>query len=148
MIELNFFSKTVKAKKRCGRSGVYGGTCGRGHKGYKARSGSTVKGFEGGQTPIYRRLPRRGFNSKQSRSCLQLSLKKVLALFRNGIDEIDHEILYKKGLLQDIGDTVKIIGSDIDGMNLKGLKKISVNKASIGVRKILKDNNIELVLKD
>ena len=62
---VNCFCKTSKNRKRVGR-GVgsgYGRTSGRGHKGYKARSGSSVRGFEGGQTPIYRRLPMRGFVS-------------------------------------------------------------------------------------
>ena len=59
------FVKNRKNKKRVARGtgSGYGRTSGRGHKGYKARSGSSVRGFEGGQTPIYRRLPMMGFVS-------------------------------------------------------------------------------------
>ena len=62
---LNNFVKSVDARKRVARgvSSGFGRTAGRGHKGYKARSGSAVRGFEGGQTAIYRRLPMRGFVS-------------------------------------------------------------------------------------
>ena len=58
-------SKKVKSKKRLGR-GIGSGkgkTCGRGHKGQKARSGVAIKSFEGGQMPLYRRLPKRGFKN-------------------------------------------------------------------------------------
>ena len=62
---LNDNKGATKQKKRLGRgtgSGL-GKTCGRGHKGQKSRAGSSIKGFEGGQMPIHRRLPKRGFKS-------------------------------------------------------------------------------------
>ena len=57
-------SKMEKSKKRLGRGigSSRGKTCGRGHKGQKSRSGVAIKSFEGGQMPLYRRLPKRGFN--------------------------------------------------------------------------------------
>ena len=60
---LNF--KKTKVKKRLGRGigSTKGKTCGRGHKGQKSRSGVAIKSFEGGQMPLYRRLPKRGFKS-------------------------------------------------------------------------------------
>ena len=68
--------KITKSKKRFGR-GIGSGkgkTCGRGHKGQKSRSGVAVKSFEGGQMPLYRRLPKRGFNS------LNKQAKKSIAI--------------------------------------------------------------------
>ena len=65
-MELNTLnSKTTKSKKRLGRGigSSKGKTCGRGHKGQKSRSGVAIKSFEGGQMPLYRRLPKRGFKS-------------------------------------------------------------------------------------
>ena len=66
-MELNKLnSKTTKSKKRLGRGigSSKGKTCGRGHKGQKSRSGVAIKSFEGGQMPLYRRLPKRGFRSR------------------------------------------------------------------------------------
>ena len=65
-MELNTLnSKITKPKKRLGRGigSSKGKTCGRGHKGQKSRSGVAIKSFEGGQMPLYRRLPKRGFKS-------------------------------------------------------------------------------------
>ena len=78
-MELNtLFSKTKKAKKRVGRGigSSKGKTCGRGHKGQKSRSGVAIKSFEGGQMPLYRRLPKRGFkkiNIKENIAILNIS---------------------------------------------------------------------------
>jgi len=64
MFQLNKLSPLVKKRKRVGRGGKLGGTSGKGHKGQKARSGGYVRiGFEGGQMPLFRRLPKRGFNN-------------------------------------------------------------------------------------
>ena len=96
MAELNKFNKSVKNRKRYGRSGCRGGTSGRGHKGYKARSGSVVKGFEGGQTPIYRRLPMRGFNSNKQSKYFAISLKKIVAMANLGFEIIDNNTIKEK----------------------------------------------------
>lgn len=64
MLNLHNLTPLVKKRKRIGRGGSRGGTSGKGHKGQKARSGGSVRpGFEGGQMPLYRRLPKRGFNN-------------------------------------------------------------------------------------
>jgi len=66
MFQLNNLAPLVKKRKRVGRGGKLGGTSGRGHKGQKARSGGSVApGFEGGQMPMARRMPKRGFNNKR-----------------------------------------------------------------------------------
>jgi large subunit ribosomal protein L15 len=75
--------------KRLGRgigSGL-GKTCGRGHKGQKSRSGGTVRrGFEGGQTPLYRRLPKFGFNSRKSQITCEVCLSDLMKVENGTID--------------------------------------------------------------
>ena len=145
MVLLNTFSKSIKSRKRFGRGGCYGGTSGRGHKGYKARSGSVVKGFEGGQTPIYRRLPMRGFNSSKKNNFVVFSLKKVLSLRGNSDEVIDLTI---SSMDESNKTLVKLIGSDVDINKLSKVKKIVTNLVSSSVVEFLKKNNIELVLKN
>ena len=66
MFNLNNLTSISKKRKRVGRGGKRGGTSGKGHKGQKARSGGYVRiGFEGGQMPLFRRLPKRGFNNTE-----------------------------------------------------------------------------------
>ena len=109
----------TKSRKRLGRgpgSGL-GKTAGKGHKGQNARSGGGVKaGFEGGQMPLQRRLPKRGFNPLS---------KKVFALVKVGDLEqfeagsvIDLDAFGKAGLVKRLGDGVKILG---DGELTKAL---------------------------
>ena len=84
--------KITKTKKRLGRGigSTKGKTCGRGHKGQKSRSGVAIKSFEGGQMPLYRRLPKRGFKSFNNQ------VKKSLAIIN--LSKIQ-EILDKKKIL-------------------------------------------------
>ena len=72
-------SKGSKNKKRLGRGigSTKGKTSGRGHKGQKSRSGVAIKSFEGGQMPLYRRLPKRGFRSKKSEDIAIINLSKI-----------------------------------------------------------------------
>ena len=99
-------------KKRRGRgpaSGV-GGSAGRGEKGYLARSGSGRKfGFEGGQMPIYRRLPKRGFKNIWGEETQVVNLRD-LAKLPDG-SAIDPETLKKAGLIRHAGQPVKILGT-------------------------------------
>ena len=98
------------AKRRVGRgigSGL-GKTAGRGHKGQKSRSGGFHKvGFEGGQMPLQRRLPKRGFKSPIARFSAQVTLAD---LNRMQEDEIDMLTLKAHGLVPDLSRTVKVIG--------------------------------------
>lgn len=101
-----------KAPKRIGRgigSGM-GKTSTKGHKGQKARSGGG-KGpaFEGGQTPLQRRLPKRGFHNKFRRELVEVNLEK-LNLFDNGT-EVTPQVLLEKGIIKKIADGVKILGN-------------------------------------
>ena len=79
-------SKTSKSKKRLGRGigSTKGKTSGRGHKGQKSRSGVAIKSFEGGQMPLYRRLPKRGFNTIGGKKKIAIiSLSKIQDIIKN-----------------------------------------------------------------
>ncbi len=120
-----------KNRKRLGRgSGSgHGKTSGRGHKGQRARSGGRGKtGFEGGQMPLQRRLPKRGFTNifKKEISIVNLS---DLEIFDSG-STVDVAALVKAGLVKKIGDGVKLLG---DG-DLKKPLIIKVHKTSQAAR--------------
>ena len=101
-----------RGKKRVGR-GVgsgHGKTSGKGHKGQKARSGGTKgAGFEGGQMPLQRRLPKRGFtNYPFSREYAIINLKDLSRI--EDLNVITPEALYERGIVKDIKDGLKILG--------------------------------------
>jgi large subunit ribosomal protein L15 len=102
---------STRAKKRIGRghgSGT-GKTAGKGHKGQKARSGGSIKpGFEGGQMPMQRRLPKRGFKSLNKVEYAVVNLCD-LELFEAG-SVVDLEALVRAGLIGQLKDGVKILG--------------------------------------
>lgn len=100
MFTLDSVAPTTKKRKRIGRGGSRGGTSGKGHKGQKARSGGKVPiGFEGGQMPLYRRLPKRGFtNARFSVSRYIVDLQKIDALFDENT-VVNKESLIEKGLV-------------------------------------------------
>lgn len=103
----------VKAKKRLGRgigSGL-GKTSGRGHKGQNARSGGGVRpGFEGGQMPLFRRLPKRGFTNIFAKDFAEINVG-VLADYFNDGDVVTPEILIEKKLVKKAKDGVRILGN-------------------------------------
>lgn len=97
--------------KRLGRGegSGHGKTSGKGHKGQKARSGGGIRiGFEGGQMPLYRKLPRRGFNNKNFKVSYQLV--NVGQLEKLEGDTVDRESLIKAGLIRDNKQGVKLLG--------------------------------------
>lgn len=100
-------------KKRVGRgpgSGL-GKTAGRGHKGQKSRSGYSQKiGFEGGQMPLQRRLPKRGFTNIFKKQWVEVSLGKLEESFNAG-DEITPEILHARGLVKKAKHDLVILGT-------------------------------------
>jgi large subunit ribosomal protein L15 len=108
-------------KKRVGRgpgSGL-GKTAGRGHKGQKSRSGYSKKiGFEGGQMPLQRRLPKRGFTNIFKKQWLEVSLSKLEESFNAG-DEITPEILHGRGLIKKAKHDLVILGSGDLSKSLK-----------------------------
>lgn len=100
-------------KKRVGRgpgSGL-GKTAGRGNKGQKSRSGySSRPGFEGGQMPLQRRLPKRGFTNIFKKEWLEISLAKIEASFSAG-DEVTPAVLHERGLIKKAKHDVVILGT-------------------------------------
>ena len=76
-IQSNKGSKTEKSRKGKGHASGLGKTSGRGHKGQKSRSGVAIKSFEGGQMPLYRRLPKRGFNKIKDKTIALINLSRI-----------------------------------------------------------------------
>lgn len=110
--ELKPAQGSTKAAFRRGRGHGSGNgkTAGRGHKGQKSRSGGGVRpGFEGGQMPLYRRLPKRGFSCRNSKEIIAINISH-LDRFNDG-DEVTIEALKSKGLISKTGDGVKILGN-------------------------------------
>ena len=85
-----------------------GKTAGKGHKGQKARSGAPRPGFEGGQMPLYRRLPKRGFTNRNTKEIVAINLE-VLERFENGAT-VSVETLIEQGIVKNPRDGVKILG--------------------------------------
>ncbi|MCQ2524721.1 MAG: 50S ribosomal protein L15 [Lachnospiraceae bacterium] len=86
-----------------------GKTAGKGHKGQKARSGAPRVGFEGGQMPLYRRLPKRGFKNRNHKEIVAINLN-LLEKFDNGAT-VDVEALIANGIIKNACDGVKILGN-------------------------------------
>ena len=86
-----------------------GKTAGKGHKGQKARSGAPRIGFEGGQMPLYRRLPKRGFKNRNAKEIIAINVS-ALEVFDNGA-EVGIEQLLEKGVINKVADGVKILGN-------------------------------------
>ena len=110
--ELKPAAGSRKAPKRVGRgtgSGL-GRNAGKGEKGQKARSGGGVRpGFEGGQMPLYRRLPKRGFTNIFAKEYVELNVDR-LNIFENGT-EVTLELLLETGVVSKLKDGVKILGN-------------------------------------
>lgn len=120
--ELKNVPGAVHRKKRvgCGEGGGRGKTSGRGGKGQTARSGSSIRpGFEGGQMPLYRKLPHRGFNNYNHRVEYAVVNVGDLAALDAAITEVDAGVLVAHGLVRDTGAGVKILG---DGELTRALK--------------------------
>ena len=117
MTSLNKSNKTTIKKIRVGR-GIGSGkgkTSGRGHKGQKSRSGVAIKSFEGGQMPLYRRLPKRGFNPIKKESLGKINLGKIQYFIEknsiNNTDKINLDLLKKLNIINKNSKKLKILGS-------------------------------------
>ena len=117
MIKLNNRIKINKSKIRVGR-GIGSGkgkTCGRGVKGQKSRSGVAIKSFEGGQMPLYRRLPKRGFNPIEKKNIAILNLDKIQTFIdKKNIttkETLNSDLLKKLKLINKNSVKLKILGS-------------------------------------
>ena len=117
MITLNTTSKVINKKMRVGR-GIGSGkgkTSGRGVKGQKSRSGVAIKSFEGGQMPLYRRLPKRGFNPIDKVKIAKINLEKIQTFIDkktiNSSDTIDFKLLKKLKIINKNSQKLKILGT-------------------------------------
>ncbi len=111
--ELSPVDGSKKSVKRIGRGhgSGWGKTSGKGHKGQKARSGGSIRpGFEGGQMPLQRRVPMRGFNNIFRKKIVALNLKQLETKFDNGA-VVDLDALRNAGLVKNSFDGVKILGN-------------------------------------
>ena len=131
-MQLNSLVKINKKKIRVAR-GIGSGrgkTASRGHKGQKSRSGVSIKSFEGGQMPLYRRLPKRGFKTLAKKDIAVLNLKKIQTMVdknsNNIKNSIDLKILQEKKLINKKFKVLKILGSGEIKKNLN----ITANYAS------------------
>ena len=132
MTTLNNREKINKLKIRVGR-GIGSGkgkTSGRGVKGQKSRSGVAIKSFEGGQMPLYRRLPKRGFNPIATQKIAILNLEKIQAYINkktiNSSDIINADLLKKLKLINKNSTKLKILGTG----EIKDKVNIEANLAS------------------
>ena len=117
MTTLNTTNKFIKKKIRVGR-GIGSGkgkTCGRGVKGQKSRSGVAIKSFEGGQMPLYRRLPKRGFNPINQTRVAIINLEKLQFFIDKKIikntETVSSELLKKLKLINKSSQKLKILGT-------------------------------------
>ncbi len=145
---LNDNKGATKQKKRLGRgtgSGL-GKTCGRGHKGQKSRAGSSIKGFEGGQMPIHRRLPKRGFKSLSKKKFNILNLGNLQkAIDDDKIDikkPLDLKAFSKSGLIGSKNYGVKLLARG----ELKTKIEVHVNGASKNVKELIEKAGGKLII--
>ncbi|MBQ5592267.1 MAG: 50S ribosomal protein L15 [Clostridia bacterium] len=111
--ELSPAAGSTKERKRIGRGAGsgQGKTAGKGHKGQKARAGRGMRaGFEGGQMPLQRRLPKRGFNNIFRKEIVAVNVADLEARFENGA-VVDVESLKQVGLVKNSFDGIKILGN-------------------------------------
>ena len=143
--EMKNVAGAIHRKKRvgCGEGGGHGKTSTRGGKGQSARSGSSIRpGFEGGQMPLYRKLPHRGFNNANFRTETAVLNIGDLAGLDAAVTEVDAGILAKAGLIRSGEKTVKILG---DGELTRAIKVTAARFSGSAKAKIEKAGGQALV---
>ena len=140
-MQLNSLVKNNKKKIRVGR-GIGSGrgkTSTRGHKGQKSRSGVAIKSFEGGQMPLYRRLPKRGFKSFKKDNTAILNLSKIQSMLDKSKNElkssIDLNLLKEKNLINNKYLKLKILGSGEIKKNIEITAHFASKQALLKVEK-------------
>ena len=106
-----------------------GKTAGKGHKGQKARSGAPRLGFEGGQMPLFRRIPKRGFTDPNSKIITGINVSVLEAKYNAG-EEVNPESLLEKRIIRKLNDGVKILGNG----ELKKKLTVKANAFSEGAK--------------
>ncbi|QXD31912.1 50S ribosomal protein L15 [Candidatus Pelagisphaera phototrophica] len=130
----------------CGEGGGHGKTSGRGGKGQTARSGGGIRiGFEGGQMPLFRKLPRRGFNNKNFKTYYETVNIGELARLDESIKEVNRELLATAGLVRMNSNPLKILG---EGEVSRALKITADKFSSSAKAKIEKAGGEAVVLED
>jgi large subunit ribosomal protein L15 len=136
----------VHRRKRvgCGEGNGHGKTCGRGGKGQTARSGGGIRiGFEGGQMPIFRKLPRRGFNNKNFKTYYETVNVGELAKLDDSVSEVNREALVAAGLVRANDKPLKILG---EGELSKALKVSAAKFSGSAKEKIEKAGGEAIVV--
>jgi large subunit ribosomal protein L15 len=138
-----------KKRKRVGRgagSGT-GKTAGRGVKGQKSRSGVAINGFEGGQNPLYRRLPKRGFKNPFSKKIQSINfnhIKNIIEKFKINPEEIKESVLFEKKIfnkskgplkLLNVGDISSAINIEVSYASKKAIEKIEKTGGKVNLIK-------------
>jgi large subunit ribosomal protein L15 len=141
-MQLNSLIKNNKKKIRVGR-GIGSGkgkTSSRGHKGQKSRSGVAIKSFEGGQMPLYRRLPKRGFKSLSKNNIAILNLSKIQSMLdktKNDLkNTLDLKILKEKKLINKKYLKLKILGSGEIKKNIEITAHFASKQALTKIEKV------------
>ncbi len=136
----------VRRRKRvgCGEGSGRGKTSGRGGKGQTARSGGSIRpGFEGGQMPLYRRLPQRGFNNKNFRT--EYAVVNLSTLDRlEGVDAIDRDLLVEKGVIGASDGRVKILAQG----EISRAVKVTAHKFSAAAKQKIEAAGGEAIVVD
>ena len=150
MIKLNNLIKIKRKKLRVGR-GIGSGkgkTSGRGHKGQKSRSGVAISGFEGGQNPLYMRLPKRGFNNPFQKKIQSINfhhIDLILNKYKIKPNEIKESVLFEKkifnrskGLLKllDVGELKSSINIEVSYASKNAIAKVEKNGGKVNLIKI------------
>lgn len=103
-------SKHNRYRKGRGHASGNGKTAGYGHKGQKARSGAPRTGFEGGQMPLYRRLPKRGFQNYNHKEIVTLNVSDLEKFYEDGATVVSEDLI-ERGIIKDTLDGLKILGN-------------------------------------
>lgn len=108
-----------------GHASGNGKTAGFGHKGQKARSGRPRAGFEGGQMPLYRRIPKRGFTNYNHKDIVTVSLARIAECFEDGA-VVDVQALLDNKVIKNVGDGVKVLSGDKGNEKFELTKKFTI----------------------
>tara|TARA_B100000575_G_scaffold274478_1_gene258233 strand:- start:554 stop:1060 length:507 start_codon:yes stop_codon:yes gene_type:complete len=164
MLKLNNIKDkgSIKNRKRVGR-GIGSGsgkTSGAGHKGQKSRAGVSIKGFEGGQMPLHRRLPKRGFKSPFRKEYTVINLKDISKAIKekklNSSKPIGKKELFKAGLIRKENSLVKILGEGktedkisllVDKVSKKALSLIKAKDGKVELSQKTTGNDVENKIK-
>lgn len=146
---LNKISANKSSKKSCkrlgrGNSSSFGGTCCRGSKGQKSRSGVALRGFEGGQTPLFRRLPKRGFSTKKDKNIRAINISRLRTLCESAAQEsvISMQDIKKFCAFKKDQTKIKLIGCLV----IKKRVTIETNFVSKKLASFISKSQIQLIL--